>query len=213
MTQDERTVRVGAVAAGLSALMLVLMALVAFPNGEFYPAVSVLAGAPAPAADVLMEYQRALGLLFTLDGVFLAGWLLAWIGLYRVIRKRHLVYAVLSLGFGLAGAVLDFGENSLIWGAAGSLAAGQTLAPGWLQTWKAVQHLSYWFPYIAAVFAALSVWSGRALDRIISLIGTVLVVAAAAGLYFPAFSLVSNVWFLVWFVGLSVWLWRAAPGH
>lgn len=72
--------------------------------------------------------------------------------------------------------------------------------------WKAVQHLSYWLPFLGAVFTGLALWSRRGLDRSTALLGTLGVAIAAAGLYFPALALASNVWFLLWFVNAALLL-------
>lgn len=162
----------------------------------------------APAE--LDAYLTAMRTLFTLDGLFLVGWLLAWLGLFTLVRGRSPLLGWLTLGCGLVGALFDFGENSLILGALQALQAGRLVTADWLAAWRAVQHMSYWLPFLGAVFAGLGLWSRRGLDRSTALIGTAGVAIAAIGLYFPALSLAANAWFLLWFANGALLLWRRA---
>jgi hypothetical protein len=208
MTNTQRILRVGAIGAGLSTLMLILMAFITLPLGMSYPGVEALTGDLTLSTSEMTSYLGGIQFLFVLDGIFLVGWLVSWVGLAELVRSRYPLFGILTLIFGLAGALFDFGENSIIWGVVQNLQAGRALGSDWVILWKAVQHLSYWLPFIGAVFAACGLWSAKTLDRATSIIGTVLVAVATIGLYLPGYSLLSNLWFLLWFACVALLLWR-----
>lgn len=208
MTNSQRILRVGAIGAGLSTSMLILMAFITLPLGMSYPGVEALTGDLALSTGEMISYLSGIQILFVLDGIFLVGWLVGWVGLAELVRSRVPLFGVLTLIFGIAGALFDFGENSIIWGVIQNFQAGRALGSDWVIPWKAVQHLSYWLPFIGAVFAACGLWSAKTLDRVTAIVGTVFVVAAAIGLYLPDYSLLSNVWFLLWFACVALLLWR-----
>jgi PAT family beta-lactamase induction signal transducer AmpG len=210
MNDSQNILRIGAVGAALSSLTLVAMAFISLPAGLYYPGVEVLTEAVALSASETEAYLNGIRALFALDGVFLTGWLLAWAGIAELARKRSPLFGLLTLIFGLAGALFDFGENSMIWGALENLRFGILPQPQWIAAWKAVQHLSYWLPFIAAVFASAALWGGRRLEKTVAFAGSVLILPSAAGLYVPEISLLPNLWFLIWFACAALLLWRSA---
>jgi len=210
MIGTRRILRFGAAGAALSSLLLLAMAFVSLPAALEYPGLAALTGQISLSPGELDAYLAGMRLLFTLDGLFLTGWLIAWLGIATLVRSRSTLFGWLTLAFGLAGALFDFAENSLILGALQSLQATGTPSSDWVVVWKAVQHMSYWLPFLAAVFASLGLWSHRPLDRALAFIGTLGVAVGAVGLYFPALSLASNAWFLLWFTVSALLLWRRA---
>ncbi|MBI9050820.1 MAG: hypothetical protein JEZ00_15475 [Anaerolineaceae bacterium] len=184
------------------------MAFIAFPSGLEYPGLAALTGElPLNGAEQTL-YLNAMRTLFILDGLFLLGWILSWVALGKLVHSRLPLFGLLTLIFGLAGALLDFSENSIIWGVIQNFASGAVQSNAWIVSWKAVQHLSYWLPFIGAVFAACALWSKNLLDKLTAITGTLLVIPAVMGLYLPAFAMFSNVWFLLWFAIVAVLLWR-----
>lgn len=210
MDETRRILRLAAAGATLASLLLIALAFVALPAGLSYPGLPALTGQMGLSPAELNAYLAAMRTLFTLDGLFLVGWVLAWLGFFTLVRGRSLLLGWLTLGCGLAGALFDFGENSLILGALQGLETGRLVTTEWLAAWRAVQHMSYWLPFLGAVFAGVGLWSRRGLDRSTALIGTAGVAIAAVGLYFPAFSLAANAWFLLWFANGALLLWRRA---
>lgn len=208
MNTHPRILRIGAMGAAVSTLMLLLMAMISFPKGLAYPGLEVLSGTLLFGPDEMEVYLNGMRILFTLDGLFLVGWIVSWIGLAELIRSRFPLFGLLTLVLGLTGAMLDMTENSIIWGVIQQKAFGSMATPDWIIPWKAIQHLSYWLPFIAAVLAAAGLWSKKPLDRIVALIGSVGILPAVAGLYFPNLSLLANLWFLIWFASAAVLLWR-----
>lgn len=208
MTNAQRILRIGSIGAGLSALMLILMTFVTLPSGMTYPGVEALTGDLALSSGDLSSYLNGLQILFVLDGIFLVGWLVSWVGIAEIVRSRYRIFGILTLIFGLAGALFDFGENSIIWGVIQNFQAGRAPGSEWVIPWKAVQHLSYWLPFIGAVLAACGLWSAKTLDKVTAIVGTLLVVVAAIGLYLPGLSLLANLWFMCWFACVGLLLWR-----
>lgn len=210
MTKSQRIFRVGAIAAGLSTLMLVMIAFVVLPCRMSYPGVEALSGELTLSSGDLESYLHAMQTLFILDGIFLPGWIISWAGIAEIVSSRYRILGIMTLVFGLVGALLDIGENSIVWGGIQNLQEGRPLNGEWIITWKAVQHMSYWLPFIGAVFAAFGLWSVRTLDKIAAIIGSVLVIVAIFGLYWPGLSLLPNLWFLLWFACSGLLLWRHA---
>lgn len=64
--------------------------------------------------------------------------------------------------------------------------------------------LMAFIPFIGAVFAACGLWSAKRLDQVTAIIGTLMVVVAAIGLYLPGLSILANLWFLCWFACISL---------
>ena len=208
MKNTNSLMRIGAIGAGVSVVMLILMAFIALPAGMSYPGLEALTGKLVLSASEKAAYISGMQTLYILDGIFLAGWVVAWIGLAELVKSRWRVFGLLSLTFGLAGAMFVFSENSIIWGVLQSYQLGVLSGSAWVIPWKAVQHMSYWLPFIGAILAACGLWSEKSLDRITVIIGSVFVAAAAVGLYLPGLSLLSNLWFLIWFACLAWLLWR-----
>ncbi len=202
--------RLGAWGAALSTLLLLAMAFIRLPAGMFYPGLPALMGrlllAPAEQAAYLTEMR----LLFVLDGMFLVGWILAWLGIGELVRARQHLTGWLTLGLGLAGALFDFGENSLILGALQIFESGQVMPVACVIAWKAVQHLSYWLPFLAALLAAPVLWQGGKFEKVFALTSSSLLIPAVIGLYFPNLILLPNLWFLVWFAFSALSLWQEA---
>ena len=105
--------------------------------------------------------------------------------------------------------MFDFSENSLIWGALQTFQSSQVMPPGWIIGWKAVQHLGYRLPFLGALLAAPALWQGHRAEKAAALVGSALLIPAVIGLYFPHLMLIPNLWFLLWFLALSLLLWRA----
>lgn len=201
--------RLGAWGAALSTLLLPVMAFISLPGGMLHPGLPALTGSLQLSPAEQNGYLAGMRLLFVLDGFFLAGWLAAWVGLFHLVSERLPLLGWLTLAFGLAGALFDFSENSLIWGALQIFQAGQVMPTGWVIAWKAVQHLSYWLPFLGALFAAPALWWGQWLEKAAALVGSALLVPAVVGLYLPNLMLLPDLWFLLWFLALSLLLWRA----
>lgn len=70
--------------------------------------------------------------------------------------------------------------------------------------------MSYWLPFIGAVCAAFGLWSAKTLGKIAAIIGSVLVIVAIVGLYWPGLSLLPNLWFLFWIACSGLLLWQHA---
>jgi len=210
MKADVRLLQVGALGAGLAGLMLASMALLPLPTGLTYPGRAVLTGDLVLAPADWTAYVSVMQMQFILDGFFVVGWLLAWVGIAAVVLRRAPLLGGLTLFFGVAGALLDLAENSIIWAVLQTLAAGQPADSAWFIPWAVVHHLSYWLPLAGAVLAAGGLWSADWLDRLAAVIGTVLVAVAAAGLYLPVLAPFTDIWFFLWFACCGLLLWRGA---
>ncbi len=208
MTSNRRILKIGAIGAGVSTLTLILMAFVSFPHAMEYPGVPALIGELTLSHGELNAYISSMRILFILDGIFLLGWFVSWMALAEVVRSRSRILGILTLIFGLAGAFFDFGENSIIWGVIQNLEAGRPLTSGWVVAWTSVRHMSYWLPFIGAIFASFGLWSEKRIDRITAFVGSGLVLVAAVGLYIPSLSLLANIWFLFWFASSGLLLWK-----
>jgi hypothetical protein len=208
MDLNPRILRISAIGAVLSVLMMLMIAMISFPKGLTYPGLEVLNGTLLFGPAEMQVYLNGMRILFVLDGMFLVGWIASWIGIATLIRTHYPLLSCLTLCFGLAGALLDLTENSIIWGAVQQLQVGSMTTPDWVIPWKVIQQLSYWLPFLGALLAAAGLWSKNLLDRVVALIGSAGVLPAVVGLYFPNLSLLSNLWFLIWFASTAILLWR-----
>jgi hypothetical protein len=208
MIKINRVLRIGSIGAGISTIMIILLGFISLPAGMSYPGLEALTGETILSASEHLSYVKEMQMLFILDGIFLMGWILSWVGLAELVRSRYRIFGILTLIFGLAGAIFDLSENAIIWGVIQNYIAGRISGTDWIILWKAVQQMSYWFPFIGAIFAACALWSVKKLDQATVFIGTIFVAGAVIGLYLPGYSLLSNLWFLCWFACLSLLLWR-----
>ncbi len=209
MNDDTRIlIRAGAIGATVASLLIVCLAFTPWPFDFAMPGDPVIAGEIALSAPEAAAFKTSVGILFSIDDVFLLGWVIAWIGLAALLRKEHAEISKLTLVIGLAGALLDFSENAIMWSLTQGIAAGAAPAIGWGIGWRVVRHLSYLLPYVAAVIAMIGLWADGGFGRIAAIIALVALLPAIVGLYVPAIEIVSSVWYLVWFVLLAIHLWR-----
>ncbi len=197
--ENKRLSTLGGLAAVTACLFLISLAFIRFPGGQEYPGLAILSGDLALLAEDLQAYLDSMRLLFILDGLFLLAWVLAWIGLFDYLREHSTTGAALSLGFGLAGAVFDLSENSLILGWMTAWETGAVVPPVWPLVWQAVRHLSYWLPFLGAAVACLVLLVSHSRDRLAAALGLLSIPAAVCGLYLPQVNLLANLWFLFWF--------------
>ncbi len=209
-TPSRSLLRLGAFGAALSTALLLTMAFVNLPGGLFYPGLPALTGSLPLSPAEQTAYLSGMRLLFALDGLFLAGWVLAWVGIGELVRARQPLLGRLTLLFGLSGALFDFSENSLIWGVLQTYPAGQFMSADWVIAWKAVQHLSYWLPFLAAALTVPALWQGKWAEKAAALTASLLLMPAVIGLYFPDLILLPNLWFLLWFAFSALALWQTA---
>ncbi len=208
MDDSTYTMRVGAIAAVLAALLIVGITFVPWPFDFPMPGDAAISGEVSLNLPEAATFADSVRVLFSIDGVFILCWIVAWIGLSVLVKSRHEMMGQLALVIGLIGPLLDFSENAIMWAITQGIAAGIDPPFGWATAWRVVRHLSYWIPYIAAVIAMVGLWRGKLLDRIICIISVVVMVPGIIGLYVPALELISSVWFLVWFILIAILLWR-----
>ncbi|MBN1120702.1 MAG: hypothetical protein JXJ17_06460 [Anaerolineae bacterium] len=208
MNDSRFIIRAGAIGAIVASLLLIGMTFVPWPFDFAMPGDAVIAGEIALSAPEAAAFKTSVGILFSIDDIFLLGWVIAWIGLAALLKKEHEKIAQLTLVVGLVGALLDFSENAIMWSLTQGIAAGVVPATGWGIAWRVVRHLSYLLPYVAAVIAMIGLWAEGGLGRIAAIIALVALIPAIVGLYVPALEIVSSVWYLVWFVLLAIHLWR-----
>jgi len=211
MNDSRFIIRAGAIGAIVASLLLIGMTFVPWPFDFAMPGDAAIAGEITLTASQAATFKSSVATLFAVDDMFLLGWIAAWIGLAALLRKEHKKISQLTLVIGLAGALLDFSENAIMWSLTQGIAAGTAPPTGWGIAWRVVRHLSYLLPYVAAVIAAIGLWSKGGFGRIAAIIALVAMVPAVVGLYIPALEIVSSVWYLVWFVLLAIHLWRESP--
>jgi len=203
MGKGSRLLRLFAGAAALSAALLVLMAMLPFPPGLGYPGLEVLTGELHLLPDAYSGYLSTMRLLFVLDSIFLAGWLVSWVGLGLLLRKRSLPAGTLVLILGAAGVFFDLAENSIIQGVLHQLQQGIDPGTAWVARWQLVQHVSYWLPFLGALLAAFFLWGSRWEEKAVVVAGGMAPLAGIC-LYLPGLSLLASAWFLPWFLGLAL---------
>ncbi len=206
------TIRTGAIGAAISTLSLAAMAFLVLPAGLAYPGLEALTGSLMLSGADKTAFLGSMRVLFVIDGIFLLGWILAWTGLAVLVGLRDHIRGILVLVFGLAGALFDLGENGIILGALQGFESGSAATGAWTIAWKAIQHLSYWLPFSGALLASGGMWSFGWPGRLTAITGSIMLPAAVAGLYLPGLSLLSNAWFLLWFICLAALLWMACRG-
>ena len=205
-----KLLRTGAVAAWVSSLLLVVMAFIVFPQGLEYPGLPFLTGKVSLSEAEASGFFHSLNIIFVLDGLFLTGWIVSWTAVSKLVISRDRLTGILVFLLGIGGAVLDFSENSLIYGIVRTFKTGN--APGGLVVtlWNAVRHMSYWFPYIGAAFLLFAFPVKRKAVLILLVFNGLLTLFAIIGLYIPGFFIISNAWFLFLFLQLGIILWKSS---
>jgi len=194
----------GAVGALIAVIMLVVMAVFAtalWPLEVEFPGMEILAGETPATPDEFIEFANLSALMLSLDSIFIIGVILAWLGLGVLTRERAGKMGWLVVFLGVAGALLDFCENQIGWSMVQARLLGSSApidaAP--IYAYFVVSSLSYLFPFTAAALAGVWLWGDRLRERLLTLIGTVLMVPALFGLFVPSLYIASYVWFLLWF--------------
>jgi hypothetical protein len=202
--------RIGAIGAAVSVLMLVAIAVIVAPFGFADPTEEILAGHEGLSPTRFDQYIAVLPALYAIDSIFIVGWIVGWVGVAALVRTRNEWLGKVALVIGLIGPILDFTENEIAWALVDGYRQGISVPVGWFMGWRVIRQLSYLIPYAAATVVAVGLWSQKPLERMVTGVGTVLVAIAIVGVYVPALSLVAYLWWLVWFVCISVLLWRRA---
>lgn len=156
----------------------------------------------------LSDHIHILGIVYILDTILILGWVTGWCGLTLLIMERSRVLAVGSAVFALTAAALDFFENTLVWAAAETLRIGLDLSENGYYLWNVIRIMSYVLTFAGAMLAAVGLWEKRVLNRIMTLLGMTGTLIALTGLFVPALSLTSSIWWLFWFTFGGILLWK-----
>jgi hypothetical protein len=170
----------------------------------------ILAGTVPVSPDVFIEFANLSALMLSLDSIFIIGVILAWLGLGVLTRERAGKMGWVVVLLGVAGALLDFCENQIGWSMieVRLLGSSSPIGSAPIYAYYIVSSLSYLFPFTAAALAGVWLWGERPRERLLTLIGTVLMVPALFGLFVPSLYIASYLWFLLWFGIVGVVLFR-----
>ena len=210
MEQNKRFFRIAAIAALVSCVMLLLLALIVFPEEISYPGLDVLTGNHSLSTEDSHQFNQSLQNLYGIDTVFLFGWFISWIGISLIVKEKNPLLGIVSMVFGLLGALCDVGENSVIWSVVQANQGNINLGTQWVILWKSLQQFSYWLPFIGAAIISITLLQKKAIYILLFVIGTLGSLVAGVGVYIPALNMFSNVWFLLWFACIAVVLWQYA---
>ncbi len=196
----------GALGFMLSTVMFFCLAIIWWLVGFVDPIEEILTGQVAPATDLFNQYLIILPVYYLFDNILVCGWLIGWVGIALLVRKRDQFFGNTILVLGMAGPILDFLENIIAWALISAFQQTGQVSPDWLIGWQVIRKLSFVIPYSVAVMVGVGLWSRNTLDRVTTGIGTIGVVLAFAGDYF--FPVVAMLWWPVWFFNLGLLLLR-----
>jgi len=196
----------GALGFMLAVVMFFSLGTIWWLVGFIDPIEAILTGKVAPGTDLFNQYSSILPLYYLFDNILVCGWLVGWVGIALLVRKRDQFFGNTILVLGMAGPILDFLENIIAWALISVCQQTGQVSPDWLIGWQVIRKLSFVIPYSVAVILGVGMWSMKTLDRATAVIGTIGVVLALAGDYF--FPLVAMLWWPVWFFNLGLLLWR-----
>lgn len=199
--------RICAVGAAVAVLMLVMMALF---RDSTISVVDLVAGGKSPGTAELNRAMTYMRTQLAMDVIFIAAWIIGWIGLSLLVRTRNKVIGNVGLIVGLIAPLLDFTENEILWALLQNAPTNSVPQTGWFTAWQVVAQLSYLLTFIGAMIIAIGLWSKHWLDRSMTIIGTFCAALALVGIYIPAISLLPYIWYIVWFAGAALLLWRSA---
>ncbi len=201
--------KIGAIGFSIAALAIPALAVATWTIGWVDPVEEILSGRVHLGMAVFDQYLATIPACYIIDDVLILGWMAGWVGVAVLVRERHRLLGNIVLGLGMAGPILDFGENEIGWALISTLCQHGMSAPtGWLIAWRVTRQVSFMIPYAAMVLASPGIWSRRILDRVVVGIGTVGLVAPLAAAYIPDLWLVIMAWWLIWFAGLGLVLWQ-----
>ena len=183
--------RVGAIGATWATVMLILLLIVPWPLNVAFPGEEVLAGTMKLSSGELAQYADFFGVFLAIDGLFVIGWIVGWVGVAFLVRTRSPLLGTVVLIVGLVPALLDLAENEIMWAMIQGYQLDISPQPSWFVAWKISRQLSYWIFYAAAALAGLGLWSDRFLDRLVTIIGTALMAFVTPSLY-PRFAACSG---------------------
>ena len=204
--------QIGALGFAVSTLMFFALVVILSSFNFADPVDEILTGQVDPATDIFSQYATILPVYYAMDNVFIVGWIVGWVGVTVLVGERNRVLGSIILVLGMAGPLLDFLENEISWTLI-SVYQPATQAPlDWYVGWRIVRQLSYIISYSVATLVGISLWSRKTLDRVTTGVGTIGVVIALMGMYIPALWVGAHLWWPVWFVTLSLLLWRRRRG-
>ena len=199
--------QIGALGFAVSTVMFFAILVILSPFDFADPVDEILAGQVDPATDIFRQYMTILPTYYAIDNVFIVGWVVGWVGVTVLVGKRNRVLGSIILVLGMAGPLLDFLENEISWTVISVYEPVARVPLDWYVGWRIIRQLSYIFPYCVAALVGISIWSERTLDRVTTGVGMIGVVALV-GMYIPVLWVGSHLWWPIWFVTLSLLLWR-----
>ena len=180
-------------------LLIVVMAI--------FPFVNHITAEGLPENLSLAQYKSRLTVHYILDTCFILLFLIGWTGVARLAWENSKPLSLLTFGFAAGGKLLDFIENSLFWTQVPVAAQGDA---AWLPLWTFISHLSWTLPFGAVVAAGAGLWGGAVFQKAVAAAGILFMVPAAVSLYYPPAGMVMGAWACLWFVSVSVLLWKSA---
>ena len=196
----------GALGFMLAVVMFFALGMIWWLAGFVDPIEKILTGQVAPGTDLFNQYSIILPVYFLFDNILVCGWLVGWLGIALLVRKRDQFFGNTILVLGMAGPILDFLENIIAWALISVCQQTGQVSQDWLIGWQVIRKLSFVIPYSVAVMLGVGMWSMKTLDRVTAGIGTIGVVIALAGDYF--FPVAAMLWWPVWFFNLGLLLWQ-----
>jgi hypothetical protein len=211
MTNLPFLLRIGAISSAVALVMLIVIGIMILPTGLDFPGEEIITGKLDPSSPGSDQYVTTFQLTQAFDNVFIIGWFVSWVSVAALVRARSRLLGNVTLFLGLIGGpFLDFVENEIIWAVLQALQLGISPSPDWFLAWKIAHRLSFWLPYTGGVMVAFGIWSGKTLDRAISIAIVFFTALGAVGMHIPPLHLLGSGWFMIWFILSTVLLWRRA---
>lgn len=196
--------KISALTSAIAAVLLLVMFFLPWPFSFDFPGIEVLTGQINLSPDEFAIFTTSLNQIQTVDTIFLFAWALAWIGFFIIVRKRNKWLGFLSLILGLGAIAFDFTENYYI----GSALTRKPPDANWVGEWETALTLSYLLTYAGALVGSLSFRKKNFTGISMWIVGVFLSVIAAISFFIEGWYLISAGWYLLWFLVLSIILWK-----
>ena len=193
--------RIAAFACAGAASLLVVMLLLPWPFEFGFPGIDVLSGARSLSSGEMIEYREAMAIQYAIDSVFIACWIIAWVAICAGLLSVNRTLGGVALVLGLIGPLLDITENAVIGYLLTGIENGAAGDPDTIAQWAMVRQASYLIPFMASLVLVAGLWLGRMIRAWILFVWAGVTGLAIVGIYLPVIGWMSDMWWLLLFLG------------
>lgn len=186
-------------AFALGAFIIILMSFIPWPFDFSFPGETLFLGKIQLSEIQMNSYIKYVSIFLIIDSLFVICWFIGWVGFGSLIKQANRNIGNLILIIGLIAPILDFMENSFIWGILKFLEAGLPVSPEQFTLYTSVSQLSYLIPFTLGSFTSIYLLKRQLPSILFMIICVGLLIPGIIGIYMPDNFILKIIWFLAFF--------------